>query len=135
MVAVLVGCGGVPEPVEIVLNEDACSYCRMAVSQREFAAEVLTREGRVEVFDDIGCLVDWLAERGRPERSGAFVVDYESGDWLAAEEAVYVRSTELQTPMGHGLVAFGDRSRAEAAAAGRLGGEVLGWSQIREGRS
>lgn len=132
----LTGCsGGGPRPVEIVLNEDACSFCRMAISERRFAAELVTREGRVELFDDVGCLAAWVAEQGRPAGSAAFVVDYGSGGWLAAEGAAYVRSPALPTPMGHGLAAFADRAAAEAAATGELGGEVVGWDQVTEGAS
>ena len=130
VVASWVGCGGGgPRPVEIVVNEDICSLCRMAVSERRFAAEVVTEEGRVEVFDDVGCLVDWLGENGRPAGAGTFVVDYRTGEWLAAEGAAYVRSPELSTPMGHGIVAFRDWGTAEAARR-ELGGAVVGWEEV-----
>ena len=132
VVASWVGCGGGgPRPVEIVVNEDICSLCRMAVSERRFAAEVVTGEGRVEVFDEIGCLVEWLEGNGRPAEAGTFVVDYGTGEWLAAEGAAYVRSPELTTPMGHGIAAFRDRGAAEAARR-ELGGEVVGWEEVVE---
>lgn len=52
--------GGALEPVPIVLDEDACSSCRMAISQPEYAAELVTPTGRGERFDDLGCVAAWL---------------------------------------------------------------------------
>jgi copper chaperone NosL len=130
VLALALGCGGgPPQPVAIALDEDICSYCRMAVSERQFAAELVTPQGRVEVFDDVGCLVDWLREHGRPPGAAAFVVDFGTGQWLAAEGAAYVRSPELPTPMRHGLAAFADRPAA-AAASRELGGEVVAWGDL-----
>ena len=61
-VALAACAGGPPEPAPIVLDEDACSHCRMTISEREYAAELVTREGQVERFDDVGCLAAWLRE-------------------------------------------------------------------------
>lgn len=124
--------GGPPEPEPIVLDEDACAYCRMAISQREFAAELVTRQGRVETFDDAGCLAAWLRAHGRPEGAAVFVADYRSGEWLPAEAATFVVSPALPTPMRSGLGAFAGPAAAAAAAA-ELGGETAGWEQVRSG--
>ncbi|MHC4577558.1 MAG: nitrous oxide reductase accessory protein NosL [Planctomycetota bacterium] len=127
---VLLGCGGAaPQPVELVLDEEACSLCRMAVSQRPFAAEAVARTGRADFFDDIGCLARWSRERAVPAETGLFVVDHETGDWLEARRAHYVRADRLQTPMASGLAAFAARERA-AAAARKLGGRVLDWVTV-----
>jgi copper chaperone NosL len=127
---ILVGCtGGVPEPVEIALNEENCSYCRMAVSEREFAAEVVTASGSVDYFDDIGCLRDWVKEHRPPESAGLFVVDRTSGEWLDAESAFFVQAQELPTPMSSGLAAFATEASARSMAE-RLEGEVLRWDEV-----
>lgn len=124
--------GGEPKPVPIALDEDICAHCRMAVSQRELAAELVTRDGRVEIFDDVGCLAARIRQQGRPEGSGAFVVDYAGGDWLAAERAVFLHAPALPTPMGSGLAAFTTRTAADDARR-RLGGEVIDWQRVVAG--
>lgn len=122
------GCGGgVLEPAELVLNEEACSLCRMAVSQKPFAAQAVARSGRTDFFDDIGCLAQWTPGE---EETALFVADYETGDWLDATKAHYVRSERLHTPMASGLAAFGVGERARSAAR-ELDGRVLDWEQIR----
>ncbi|MCP5114401.1 MAG: hypothetical protein GY953_26525 [bacterium] len=127
MAALQIGClGGRPEPVEIALNEEICSHCRMAVSQRQFAGEVVTPSGRVDYFDDIGCLAAWLRQQQPATGAGVFVVDYENGEWLEAAAAQFVRSEAVSTPMGSGLTAFATSERA-AAAAEKFPGRVLDW--------
>lgn len=122
------GCGGgVPRPVDLVLDEEECSLCRMAVSRRPFAAEAVTPAGAVHFFDDIGCLARWTEEQPPPPATGLFVVDYGSGEWLDAKGARYVRAEKLETPMASGLVAFGSADRAQAEAT-KLGGRVVDWA-------
>lgn len=137
MISLLVGAvacrGGRPEPVELTLNEESCSFCRMAISQRQFAAEVVTVSGSVDAFDDIGCLRDWVRQHGPPETAGVFVVDYQTGRWIDARNAFYVSSDRLPTPMSSGLAAFGEKASAEAAAT-ELGGRVLRWVEMVSGR-
>jgi copper chaperone NosL len=132
--AMLACTGGPPEPVEIVLNEANCSHCRMAVSQREFAAEVVTVSGSVDTFDDIGCLGIWVKEHQPPESAGLFVVDHDTGEWVDAREAFFVLSKKLPTPMSSGLAAFKTEESARAAAE-RLEGKVILWETVLAGET
>jgi copper chaperone NosL len=120
-----------PEPVEIVLNEETCSQCRMAVSERQFAAEVVMSSGAVHFFDDIGCLGQWVKINEPPESAGMFVIDYITGEWLDAAEAHYVLSESLPTPMGYGLAAFQSSASAQGEAE-KLSGQVVRWNRILE---
>lgn len=126
-ILIAAGCGGgAPRPVELVLDEEECSLCRMAVSRRPFAAEAVTPAGAVHFFDDIGCLARWTVEQPPPPGTGLFVTDYGSGEWLDATAARYVRAEKLETPMASGLAAFGGADRAQAEAT-KLGGSVVDW--------
>jgi copper chaperone NosL len=126
------GCGGgALEPAKLHLNDEACSLCRMAVSVRPFAAQAVARSGRTDFFDDIGCLVRWAPENAPAKETALFVVDYETGAWLDAKNAHYVRCETLDTPMSSGLAAFGAKEKA-AAAARQLKGRVLDWKALCE---
>lgn len=129
LVTVVACSGGRPEPIEFTLNEESCSFCRMAVSQREFAAQVVTVAGAFDTFDDIGCLRDWIKEQHPPETAGIFVVDFPTGLWLDARTASYVLAKKLPTPMSSGLAAYQEEASAETAAA-KLEGEVLQWKEM-----
>lgn len=120
---------GKPQPVEIVLSEDACSECRMAVSDRKFAAELVTTAGHVDYFDDIGCLIIFLRKNPPPSGSAAYVVDFYTGSWLEQTQAYFLHAKTLPTPMSYGLAAFVSEIDAQKAAK-QWPGKVLGWSDL-----
>jgi copper chaperone NosL len=125
--------GGGIAPVEL-LPEDMCASCKMAISEKKYAAEFINQDGEAFKFDDIGCLAGYVKNKtSRASITAFFVVDFESKQWLKAEEAVFVQSSQFQTPMAGGIVAFRDKAKAEAAAASNQGrlisfAEVLGES-------
>src|SRR5262245_60201794 len=82
----LTGCGNVElRPVEL-LPEDACAFCRMAISEKRFACELVTKDGDAVKFDDIGCMLHYRKERAELV-AATFVVDFETREWLKSEEA------------------------------------------------
>ncbi len=129
-VIILAACGQVElTPVE-VNPEDMCSMCRMAISEKQFAAEFITNDGDPFKFDDIGCLREYLKTRADRGKIGAyFVVDYETRKWIKAEEAYFVKSDQLTTPMGGNTVAFLDRVKADEARS-KYQGQLLSWPEL-----
>jgi copper chaperone NosL len=106
---VLVSCAGADiRPVDIY-PEDICSSCRMAISDERFAGEIVTVDGDVFKFDDLGCMNTYLARHQEHASSARFYKDYLSKEWLSADKAIVV-PTGLFTPMGSGLAAFKDSS-------------------------
>ncbi len=102
----------------------------MAISEKRCATEFIQKDGTVFKFDDVACLGNYLRERGSQENVEAyFVVDYEGGGWIKAQEAFFVRSSRIQTPMGGGVVAFKDRTKADAAAA-KYAGTVSNFNEV-----
>lgn len=122
------GCGGGLKPAQLRLDEDACTYCRMAVSQRRFAAQAV-QASRVDFFDDVGCLAAWIKEAPPPSATALYVADYGSGEWIPAENASYVRSQAIPSPMSYGIAAWTD-SRQAAEWAQEVEGRVLTWTQV-----
>jgi copper chaperone NosL len=111
LVVVSLGCGDSKiEPVDIYA-EDMCAHCRMAVSDRRFAAEIITQETEVFKFDDIGCMEDFKEKAVDLRAAATFVVDYESGAWISFDGSTIVQ-TDVFTPMGSGKVAFADPGKA-----------------------
>ena len=120
-------------PPEIVYGEDVCDQCNMIISDERFAAAAAVEEAPGDYayrrFDDIG---DMLAYRqAHPELSfvSLWVHDYNTLEWLDADQAYYVVSPEIHSPMGHGIAAFADRATAEAFAAEKAG-QVLTWDEL-----
>lgn len=99
-----------PVPIE---NGDMCSFCRMAISEKQFAAEIIAVDETVLKFDDIGCLLRYRKAGGdKLQVAAIYFTDYDTRQWIKADSAVFVRSKNIKTPMGSGILAFADRVKA-----------------------
>ena len=114
------------EPPQIRYGQHACAECRMLINEERFAAAVDTTDGTV-AFDAVECLVRWLADGGTARR--VWVHDYDSSAWLAGRTAWFVRSRELATPMGAGLVALATEQAARELGS-RIQGDVLRFEEL-----
>jgi copper chaperone NosL len=127
----LAACTG-SRPFPIVLGEDGCDHCHMTVTDPRYTAELLTTTGKGYRFDDIGCLAAFLAGGTVPrERQGqAWVNDFlHPGQWLKAEDAAYLQSDSLHTPMGSGLIALRADGPVDSLRAA-LSGSRLDWAAV-----
>jgi copper chaperone NosL len=129
----LVGCETSKfEPIALA-PEDMCAYCKMAISEKRYAAELIDSERQALKFDDIGCMVNFIKSKGNKNRISAyFVMDFDDRQWLKAGDAYYVHSTELQTPMNGQLVAFKDEARA-TEAVGKYHGKLMHFDDLFKG--
>lgn len=87
-------------PVDIVWDKAACAACGMHVGEPSFAAQLTTRDGRTQTFDDPGCLFLYV-EQHHPELHSMFFHDHAADRWLAPDRVAFVAID--QTPMGFGL--------------------------------
>jgi nitrous oxide reductase accessory protein NosL len=60
-----------------------------------------------------------------------FVHDYNTKAWTRGENATYVQSQTIHTPMGHGLAAFESAQSAQALAGTLTGAKVLSFEEAR----
>jgi len=114
-----------PQAIEA---HDACASCRMAISQPQYAAQVVDREGTAYKFDDIGCMLRYLNNHTFPQRR-LYVMDYVNRQWLEAESAVFVRSEAIRSPMNGGLAAFRDQSAAQHFLK-NSSGQIVGLAEL-----
>jgi copper chaperone NosL len=113
----LAACGsGTVKPVDIEAN-DMCSFCKMAISEKQFAAEIIDQDDNALKFDDIGCMLRYRQAQGDKLKPAAvFVADVETRQWVSADKAFYVRSTTMKTPMASGIVAYSSSAKAGPSA-------------------
>lgn len=119
VVLLLTGCGraaGPPQPPTLHAD-DVCARCGMAVEDTRFAAALQTAEGESLVFDDPGDMFAWRQEHAERVVAAAWVMDFQRGEWLALDQATFLRDVRLQTPMGHKVVAVTDAASAEQVRA------------------
>src|SRR5262245_51549226 len=43
-----------------ISDGDLCHYCKMAISEQRYSAEVLDADGEASKFDEIGCMRNYL---------------------------------------------------------------------------
>ncbi len=135
-VALPAGCSGPPlsGPPSLRLGRDECAECGMLINEdRSPGAFLLDESGRRRhvLFDDAGCLLDFQRKNTEAGVINAYVRDYETRDWLDASAAHFVLADpdRLPTPMGSGIAAFGDATRAQAAQQ-KFGGDVLSYAAL-----
>ncbi|OFZ65642.1 MAG: hypothetical protein A3D92_25020 [Bacteroidetes bacterium RIFCSPHIGHO2_02_FULL_44_7] len=113
----IAGCGGMNtnSPPKIRYGKDVCDQCRMIISEKQFAAASVDRDGSVTKFDGVGCLALYrLKHPSETERT--WVQDYRTEEWVEFEKAFFVNAEKVMTPMGFGLVAFSNENVASEFA-------------------
>jgi len=104
-VALIGGCASGPAaPVTIDTTADVCAHCRMTIVSTATAAQIVAPGEEAVLFDDLGCLRDYVAGAGLATNALIFVADHRTGEWADGRTAVFTK-TSLDTPMGSGLVA------------------------------
>jgi copper chaperone NosL len=112
---------GPAAPAGLDTKNESCGWCRMAVSDARFAAQLVSPSEEPRFFDDIGCLATFLKSGGAPAKGQiAYVADHRTKAWVRASAAVYTKKPGLETPMGSGLIAHADAASrgADLDAAG-----------------
>lgn len=122
-------CGGGLEPQRLRLDEDICNRCRMAISEKRYAAQAVQPSGAA-FFDDIGCMALWLRENRTDPSTALYVVDYRTQQWMPVHQAVFVRSQRIPSPMGYATAALADAAGARHWAR-EMDGRLLTWQQFR----
>ena len=121
-VSTAVGCSARADgPPRIEVDRIPCAHCGMLISEPTFAAAYRAPHGDARVFDDIACLLE--AASHEQDRSGLrfWFHDAASSQWIDGGIATFVKSASMKTPMGGGIVAYGDQAAATKAAAEKQG--------------
>jgi len=95
----VVACKPSDAPTEPVWGKEPCAYCKMLVSDKRYAAQVIDENGEHRFFDDIGCMVLWMD--ARKPAALAWAREPASGAWLDARTARYAQGA--RTPMDFGF--------------------------------
>jgi len=130
MLALSVSCSVGPKP--IAYGETGCHFCKMTVVDKQHAAQLVTKKGKVFNFDASECMLNHLKEMD-PESIGLLLVnDYSApGELINVNEATFLISEGIPSPMGEYLTAFSDAQNAKNAQQ-EHGGDLFSWEQLRQ---
>lgn len=114
-----------PAPADLAGGQEACGFCRMTVSQPEFASQVVAPGELPLFFDDLACLNNYLTSTPeRPADAVIYVADHQTKAWIRAETALFSRVAAVSTPMGSHLMAH-ESSHSRAADVTAAGAEPV----------
>lgn len=127
IVLVLFAAACKPKPQPIQYASDACHFCKMTIVSKPFSSELVTTKGKVYKFDAIECMVNHLKADSTTAYAHYLVHDLEQPEegFMNAQQAVFLISDEIQSPMGANLSAHKDSTFANAE------GKWYHWSELR----
>ena len=106
-------------------DRDMCERCKMVVSDRQNATQVINpATGRSYMYDDIGCAVLWFKEEKIEwtDKAKIWVTDITTGKWIDARTAFY--DTNNITSMAYGFGAH------ENKATIKEGEEIINFTEV-----
>ena len=124
----LMGCSIGPEP--IAYGSDGCHFCSMTIVDRQHAAQIVTKKGKVFKFDAAECMVNHLKDIDVASVKLFLVNDYQApGELIDAKKATFLISKDIPSPMGEYLSAFHSRNNAENIEA-ENDGKLYAWDEL-----
>lgn len=122
-------CGSVTlAPAAVRLGEDACAHCRMTLVSVRTAAQIVAPGEEPLMFDELGCLRDYIGAHPVPAGARIYVADHRTGEWRDAASATFTR-TSITTPMSSGLIAHANAESRDADPDAR-GGQPLAAAEV-----
>lgn len=121
-------------PRDVHYGEEACGYCRMTITDRRFGGQATSARGRIEAFDSVECLADWVnaAAAKSGELPPAWVTDFQRpGTFISVDSARFVRLVRASSPMGAGLAAVAASASTSSLA---IDGPPMTWAELLAAR-
>lgn len=132
LLLLVAGCGEKTyEPRDIVAETDVCKICNMSIVHEDYAGEIVLENGDYEIFDDIGCLIDYINKNGDDEIGAAFIKD-NNNKWVNVFKSSYVYSKDFWTPMNYGVLAFETKEEANKWIESQGKGELLAYEDLHD---
>ncbi|WP_017378599.1 nitrous oxide reductase accessory protein NosL [Paenisporosarcina sp. TG-14] len=133
VVLILSGCGSKDmSPRAIQPEVDTCAVCNMSITHEEFAAQAILTNGDKLIFDDLGCLVQYVLDKQESEIGASYIKDYESNEWIDTTKASFVYHKDFWTPMTYGVLAFESEQRAVQFIKNEGQGKLLTQQDLQE---
>ena len=104
----------------------------MTIGDARFPSEIVTKKGKVFIFDDVHCILGYMKENPATTKNikDIYLTDY-TGDhsFINVNNAHLFRSPELRSPMNGNIAAFSNTDSMNRAME-TFKGESVVWSDL-----
>lgn len=125
------GCGE-PKPEDINFGRDVCVYCIMTIVQPQYGAVLVTDKRKSYKYDAVECMVAFYLEELIPQENvhSMWTIDFEHpGELINVEDAVYLYSENLPSPMGLNVSAYRNMEYAKSMQE-TYEGDIIDWEKV-----
>ncbi|WP_034045938.1 nitrous oxide reductase accessory protein NosL [Wocania ichthyoenteri] len=117
-------------PKKINYGSDGCHFCKMTIVDKVHAAEIVTKKGKVYMFDATECMINFMDEFDTTEIELYLSNNYTEPEVLInATKATFLISENIPSPMGAFLSAFKNKADAEKTLSEK-GGDLYTWTEL-----
>ena len=102
----------------------------MSIVHNEYAGQIVLKNGDYEIFDDIGCLMDYLKLNGDGEVGAAYIKNKATNQWMDVYKAIYVYNKNYWTPMNYGVIAFATKDEVQHWMNDEGEGQLLAYHDL-----
>lgn len=131
----LLSCNSGPQPIK--LGQDACSFCKMSIADNHFGVEIITKKGKVFKFDDTHCALGFMKANtiNNSDIKETWLVNFEEPhNFIDAQKAFLLKSSELHSPMGGNVASFVDENKRKDAMQNIKGDKtIITWDEFVKG--
>ena len=128
----LLSCDAQPEPIRY--GTDLCQHCKMTLMDERFGCELLTKKGKVLIYDDVNCLLRCIRSAAIPKKDikELLVVNFEKkGELLLVDKASFLLADYIISPMGSRVAAFTTKE-ASIRFRGTRAGQIYTWTELEK---
>lgn len=123
-----VSCEIKPQPISY--GSDTCHYCSMTIIDKQHAAQLVTKKGKVYSFDAIECMLQSDQLKGEHEVALLLCNDYsDPGVMIDATQGTFLISERVPSPMGGYLSGFTSMEMAKEIGSDAPA-EYLNWEEL-----
>ena len=121
-------CNVSPKPINY--GNEGCHFCKMTIVDKVHAAEIVTKKGKVYMFDSSECMVNFMDEFDASEVKLYLANNYSEPEALIdATKATFLISKNVPSPMGAFLSAFKTEADAKKVQAEKEG-TLYTWNEL-----
>lgn len=111
---------------------DACTHCKMTISDLRFGCEFVTKKGRAYKFDDVKCMISYIADNAASKKDieAYYLPDFvNEKQLLPAHQMQILHSDDLRSPMGGNCAAFQNKADFDNAIE-KFDGVAVKWDEL-----